>query len=228
MKLTLSYFFLILPIFVQAKLIEVPEGCISEKNVPCLVQVQVEEEQVVLEDFKIRIYPNSIVKWTSFESDEEEQKKIAFDLLKGQIFFEIKEPILVNSIEFKNRVGMIQKTSDFLDSFDIKTFNLTTYKMDEKNKPEKIIKSRFLDKNEFVHFTAQFFKSTKSLKQFLTALEPYWKKQFETQAEIQTKVLSRSVASVEDEKKRNEEEIKQRQKQFKKVRDEFFYRTFYR
>jgi len=63
---------------------------------------------------------------------------------------------------------------------------------------------------------------------YLKEHEASWKAEFALQNEIQTKVIARAIASEEAEQKKSIEREKKEKEQIKKVRELFFYRTFYR
>ena len=91
-----------------------------------------------------------------------------------------------------------------------------------------LAKSVFVEKPELFQFVTPFFHTKSSFKNFITEIEPLWKQEFKSQTISQTKVLKRAIASTENREQKNREVNIKNQIELKKVRDEFFYRTFYR
>ncbi|MFZ3229290.1 MAG: hypothetical protein WA160_03720 [Pseudobdellovibrio sp.] len=209
-----------------ARVLQVPEDCVNLKKAPCLMQVQDHDEKVKINQVQLNIYSDTIIKWISFENE------ISVELIKGRMLFKKKQDFLVNGILFSNEFAMLQRNGDvdsnLMESLDLHSFLVSTYILSDKKNQTVLKENQFLDKVDFVKFVARFYKSRNKFKDFLTKIEPSWKKQFNTQAETQTKVLKRSLASAEEVRDRRNEEIQNRQNKFKKVREQFFYRTFYR
>lgn len=214
------------------KPLQVPENCIALKNAPCLVQFQAGMSELPVEVSQIQIQgsPDTIVKWNSFE------KNISLEVVKGKIQVDFKESkakeslsetIQVNDIVLANKSMMIQKEDSSLEVFDDKTFVISTYTLPVKEKAVPL-SERFLDKSELVHFIAPFFRTKNKLGGFLKSISNEWKTQFDYQATHQTNVLRRSLASEQEEKERLEAERLRNEAELKKVREQFFYRTFYR
>lgn len=219
----------------SAATLQVPENCLKEKVVPCLAK-SIDKQDFKFDDQSLHIVVDgeAIVKWTSFEDGPQLQ------LLRGQFKIEgigfqgakhnnSSNGFKVNGILIPPEIksAFVRKVEEKIEVLDLKTFTLTTF-----NQPDilttPISASRFLDKEEFVKYSSLFFKTTKSFLSFLGSIEKSWKVQFENQSISQTNVLKRSIASIQDEKEKNEAQRLANQIKLKKVRELFFFRTFYR
>jgi len=207
--------------------IQVPENCINI-TYPCLVRADkiLEFRQSHL---LITLTPKSIVKITK----ENQSNQLNLELLTGRMSVkEIESPqsaVSVNSIMLEVPHVLVKRESDNLDILSLSKFTKVRYAVSFQNGEVPVrVRSYFLSKSQFVDFTRHYFTDVKSFRGFLAAIQPVWIAEFKRQNENQTKALMRSVAS---EEKAVEDRIRQEREQeqkLKKIRDDFFSRTFNR
>lgn len=224
MKSLACFFILTISFLAQAE-IQVPEDCIN-KVYPCLIRAdrQLEFKQANLE---VSLTPKTIVKITK------DNAQLNFELLTGRMSVKERElsehAVSINSVLLESPFVLAKRDHDDLDILSLSKFIKVRYtiKIQNDNLPVRV-RSFFLSKNEFVDFTRHYFTDINKFKNFLTLIQPHWVAEFKKQNENQTKALMRSVAS---EEKAAEERVRQeheRERQTKKIKDEFFSRTFNR
>jgi hypothetical protein len=226
MKTLLSVILLFITVALKAE-IQVPEDCIN-KTYPCLVRADqmLEFQQAHL---RVTLTPKSIIKITKENNDSQ----LNFELLTGRMSVkEIETPkwaISVNSVMLEVPYAMVKRDQDELDILNLSKFTKVRYSINIQNNNVPVrVRSYFLSKSEFVDFTRHYFAETKSFKNFLTGIQPQWIAEFKSQNESQTKALMRSVASEEKAAEDRVRQEQERERQIKKVKDEFFFRTFNR
>jgi len=223
-------FLLVLVFFATVSLkaeIQVPEDCIN-KTYPCLVRADqlLEFKQAHL---LVTLTPKSIVKITKDSNDSQ----LNFELLTGRLSVKEVETaawaVSVNAVMLEVPHAMIKRDHDELDVLNLIKFTKVRYAINIQNNNVPVrVRSYFLSKSEFVDFTRHYFAETKAFKNFLTGIQSLWIAEFKSQNESQTKALMRSVASEEKAAEDRVRQEQERERQIKKVKDEFFFRTFNR
>ena len=218
--------FLLISLFysnlVQAKILDVPENCFTLKKAPCLTQIQEEEQILQIQGIHLRATKDSIVQWIAFD-------KVEIEILKGFIHITQNAPSLkVNEIFVKDSNQMVQRLEEKLLALDLNTFMLSEFQLAQVKSNSVLLKARFLEKAELIVYISRFFDRKSAFVTFLKSMEKRWNSEFTKQANSQTKVLERSVASTQDIDTKIEKEKIQESNKIKKVREQFFYRTFYR
>ena len=220
MKTALIVFFLSLN--TNARIIEVPDDCFSKKIAPCLTQINENEETLSIGKTVFRISANTILHWKSFSD-------ISVDILKGAFHIsENDKAFKLNEIPIAKKNQMLQKQENLILSLDLNSFILSTYDLSVQRANTVLLKTSFLEKPDFLKFTAQFFERKYAFIAFLKTDETSWKTEFTNNTVSQSNILNRAVASVEESEKYKMQEKEHLSKELKKVREMFFYRTFYR
>lgn len=138
------------------------------------------------------------------------------------------EKLRINGVLMTSFYVLVQKDQDVLKVFDLKNFSVSEYDLSQPKHEPNLIKTHFADKTELVYLSAPFFKTRNRFLTFLKVIEKPFDKKLSLQAAEQTKVLSRTLASVELRNKEADEKKAAEDAKLKKVRELFFYRTFYR
>lgn len=203
--------------------LEIPEKCLSEKKAPCLVKAQDGEETIKVNNLQVRLLKDTLVQWDSLDS------VLALSLLKGSVQIRNSgDPVTINKIPSQQQHLLIAKKDQLLNFLDLKTFMLSTFILAQVQSNSVLAKSVFVEKAELFGFVVPFFQTSSSFKKFITEIAPLWKHEFKTQTVSQTKVLTRAIASAEVRDLQKQQTETRNLLALKKVRDEFFYRTFYR
>ncbi len=227
-SLSFILLFQLFQISAKAEIISLPDYCFEKKISPCLVRV-LNAETLIDKKNKLvfSMHENTIVKWLGFDEN------FSIDLLQGRMRVSAANQelfnVVLNDVKFSSSQIFAHRKEQILEVFNTKNFVLSQYEINEVQKKESVVaKSDFPTKAEMVEFVSAFYENKKELVSFLKDIEKPWQKEFQIQNDLQTKVLQRSVASVENAEK--EKKLKQQRdiEELKKVRDLFFYRTFYR
>lgn len=211
-----------------AEVIQVPENCIQTETAPCLVR-SVKQETLLSknQDYSYLIDENSITKWTSFGEE------IDVEVVAGTLFVKKAESnqklFKLNGIKLSANSFFAVREKQQLKILDGEKFVMSEYQLSSNAEVGTVlVKVDFLEKQSLIKYLAQFFKTKSQLVQYLKKTQSKWSIEFAQQNKNQTKVLKRSIASVEDEERQNLQRKLQAEKELKRVRQEFFYRTFYR
>lgn len=215
--------------FGWAQTIQVPENCLNKVS-PCLFRTedssfrfQYDNQQVVLmKDGIIKIY-----------FDENHNN---FDLIEGRMNLQMLTKAVksssVNNISMDAGQFLISRFSNRLSILNLSHFILKEYSISTDGVKPSLVRSEFMNKKDFVEFTRYYFTNLQQYKKFLAGQSLKWKHEFELQSINQTKVLERSIAletlEVATESKIEREKKELEAAQTKKIKDEFFYRTFKR
>ncbi|MBC7466941.1 MAG: hypothetical protein H7256_13210 [Bdellovibrio sp.] len=165
---------------------------------------------------------DTIMKWTDFD------KEPSVELIKGKIEVRRAKHLRINGILVVSSYIMVHKVGDTLKIFDLKSFIVSEYDLSDPKQPPVLTKNLFVDKAALVFLSAPFFKTKNKFLGFLKVVEKPFSKKLQAQAEAQTNVLKRALASVEEENKEAALKKTAEEAKLKKVRELFFYRTFYR
>lgn len=225
MKTFLLALFLAFSVAGYASPIQVPDGCAGQVS-PCLIRAGAEGFSFKVGGLQVKVLPQSIVKIISSKNSE------SFELHDGRLHISATEEwasssLVINQLVQSEPGVLISRQKDQLKIMRLRDFTLTEYRMRAKSEPQEL-KSGFANKKDFIHFTKYFFQQAAEFKAFLNRTGKSWKSEFARQNEDQTKVLRRGIASVEEQKRQQEELDERNAVQSKKVRDQFFYRTFHR
>lgn len=224
MRALLAALPLLISVAVHASPIQVPDACAGNVS-PCLIRTAETEFRFQLNGLQVKVLPQSIVKVNSSDKAE------SFEVLEGRLHITDSEAwksvLVLNQIPQPKAAVLVSRFSDQLKILRLHDFNLSEYRIQAKSEP-KVLKSGFANKKDFIHFSKYYFQRAAEYKKFLFQSAQMWKHEFARQNEAQTKVLRRGIASVEEEKRRQGELAEKNVQQLKKVRDEFFYRTFHR
>ncbi len=211
-----------------AQMVSIPEDCLTKKISPCLIRAETPQSiQIPLQNLSIKLKSNTIFKVLHFESEPR------FELLQGAV--QISELDQKNKVFYLNQVHLESKQifsereAQQLKIYDVRHFILSDYQVtDQADKENVIVKADFLNKKDMIKFITNYITEKKVLLEFLKAIEKDWQKEFKILTDNQTKVIKRSVASIENDEKAKARRKQQEIEELKKVRELFFYRTFYR
>ena len=219
----LSLFILIYSFAAAAQVLEVPDKCFSEKKVPCLVKMQSQQQDLFLNQTRFRITKNSLFQFNSFNP------LLSLSILQGGFqLAKNSQSFKIDGVAVSAENALIEKKEKNLYVLNLRNFVLANYSLSEVQANSVLFKTVFLEKNELLQFMSHFFSSSQSFKDFVKSIEQSWKNELISQADIQTKVLKRGLAAVEFNENKKKLEDSRSQQSLKKVREEFFYRTFYR
>ncbi len=212
----------------QGEILSLPEDCVAKEISPCLVRaLNADILQGRSDRFQLVLGNGAIVKLTSFTP------ALRIDLLQGELIIQSKnkKPMAfkINEVPFVSKMVLVHIRERNIKAFDTKTFILSEYQQSSQSGQDTVInKAEFLSKLDMIKFVSIFYPQKTQLLSFLKGIEPAWEKEFATQTSHQTKALKRSVASVEADEAETQRQKLRQEEELKKLRNLFFYRTFYR
>ena len=168
---------------------------------------------------------DTILKFFNFDDD------VVLDVLEGglRVNANSKELVLlsINHIKINANTIFAQRNKTKMKFFNTQDFMLSQYEINAE-KENTILVTDLPSKKDMIEFASSFYQQKNELLSFMKQNQASYDKEFKLQTERQTKVLQRSVASVENAEHEKKIQQKKDSDELKKVRDLFFYRTFYR
>lgn len=228
-KVCLAFFLFSFSFQALAEILSIPENCLTKEISPCLIKTT--ERQVLQghsKNFMLTTDENTVVKVLQFETP------IQIKLLQGRLTLRsgLKKALVfqLNDVKFESIMLFAGVDQDKkMKVYDAQNFILSAYDLPTSDQDEVVIsKSEFLSKLDMIRFLSAYFPEKKSLQTYLHSIENNWKKELEIQAKSQTIALKRSIASIEESQNEEKRRHKAEEAELKKVREMFFYRTFYR
>lgn len=210
-----------------AEVISVPENCFALKISPCLLRSSGFQELTNQDKaYKISLKANSIIKIQQLNPE------LQVEILQGHLIIQSLDKRVfsfkVNEVKLNSNQIFARTEQKKIRIYDIHNFMMSEYTLGMTETEINLEKADFSTKNEMVNFISDFYPQKNVMLSFLKTIEDPWQKEFKIQTESQTKVLQRSIASVEKAEKQKKLEAKMHSVELKNVRDLFFYRTFYR
>ncbi len=213
----------------SAETLSVPENCLAQEIAPCLIKAETNQTlKSKSKLFQLAVSSGSIVKIVQFNIP------FKFDLLNGKVSIQAisKKPIQfkLNDVAFESKAVFAKSTEvGRLQIYDVKNFILAEYELSGSSEQESVLrKSEFLAKLDMIRYLSEFYTSKKSFLGYLKSIETLWKKELNRQTNDQTIALQRSIASIAKAEELSKAQAEKEAEELKKVRRQFFYRTFYR
>ena len=204
--------------------VQVPENC-ANRVTPCLVRTEQGSFQFVHGNVQVKMEPDSLVKITAVP------EQVNFEIMAGYAALTDINPsktgFALNNVPVDSAKVLGSRDGDALRILSLTDFSYAHFKISEENFPVRV-SANFINKKDLVYFTQHFFTDTKEYRLFLTKIEKDWSTEFKRQNISQTKALARSVASQQQQEKELSDKMLREKQQLKRVRENFFNRTFYR
>lgn len=219
---------LVAPAFADAVVVQVPENCINRSN-PCLVRTESESFKFKQGDLRVQIQKNTTLKISSTDLENH------FEILDGRVSINIdhkesstEKQLSLHGVVVADPRVMVSRQQDELRILNVSNFYLSQYKIINRNTEPQLIRTEMTDKKTLIQFSRHYFENMRAFKIFLGFIEKDWRSAFKAYSENQTKVLRRTVASLQKKQQREAQRNYRNSRQTKKVRDDFFSRTFER
>lgn len=209
-----------LPVLAQS--VQVPEACLNRVS-PCLIRTEDAGLDFTQSGFKIHLHKESILRLTF------DDKSLNIDVIEGRLVVKSaqKQTFSLHQQPFKGSQIFISRYGSKLTVLNRDDFRLNQYNV-SAGAATLPLKSDLVNKSELVSFTKDYFSNATQYKKFLASIESDWKAAFDAENNSQSKVLMRSIASAEASAKERARQKAASADELKKVRAEFFYRTFER
>ena len=203
-----------------------PNHCKPFIDKACLIKTisvyEIKEPKIA----EVKVFKNSLIN----VSLDEVEKKIHIEVLKGQITiigsrFIKDKTLFVNGIETAWSQSLyVKRSQEEILIFNESQFVLQKWILSGR----QLQLAQFLNKVELVQFLINFYPEKNLLLNHLKKIEISWQSEFKKQLQTQTQALRRAVASEEKERLSKQQVEQTKNDEIKKVREQFFYRTFYR
>lgn len=209
--------------------VQVPEDCVDRSS-PCLIRTAGEAFQFNLGDLQVRVQKNTTLKVSSTDRENH------FEILTGRISINIgssqrsttHKQLSLHGVVVADPRVMISREQDELKILNISNFYLSQYRLINRTTEPQLLHSEMADQKKLIDFSRYHFEDMKAFKKFLSSVAESWRAAYRIYSDNQTKVLRRTIASVREEQKKQDELNFRNSKKTKKVRDDFFSRTFER
>ena len=210
--------------FARAASVQVPENCV-DRIIPCMVRADQSSFRFLHKGIEVQLNRESILKITG------NAEHLNFEIISGLAILteKVKSSLTysLGNVAVDSEKILASRHEEKLQILSLNNFSFAEYKIGSENFPVRI-SAEFINKKDLVSFSRLFFNDGKEYRGFLTSVEPHWKSEFKRQNISQTKALLRSIASQQQQEQELLLKKQKQEKELKKVRDEFFYRTFYR
>lgn len=189
-----------------------PADCLSKQTLPCTFK-SIARHSSAIGNTQFVFLKNTVVKVLDFASLNLEP------VVGGFVITASKSSVSVKGVSLAKFPSYADTTKGQVEVIDGKDFYV--YKFSE-GEPERYL----LDREPFIKKLAGFYNNIESLKAEYKNISPIYNKSFKQDVVLHKKVLTRRIASVEEEKKQEAERLKRLREEQRKNKEIFFKRTF--
>lgn len=196
----------------SGQIVSQPSDCLAKQTLPCTFK-SIARHKSAIGKTEFVFLKNSVVKVLDFTKLNLEP------VVGGFIITASKSPISVKGVSLAKFPSYADITKDQVEVIDGKDFY--AYKFTD-GEPERYL----LDREPFIKKLAGFYNNIESLKAEYKNISPIYNKSFKQDVVLHKKILTRRIASVEEEKKQEAERMKRIREEQRKNKETFFKRTF--
>lgn len=196
----------------DGEIVSQPSDCLVKQTLPCTFK-SITRHKSSIGKTEFVFLKNAVVKVLDFSHLNLEP------VVGGFIVTASKSPISVKGVPLTKFPSYADITKDQVEVIDGKDFYAYKFTDDE---PERYL----LDREPFIKKLAGFYNSIESLKAEYKNISPIYNKSFKQDVVLHKKILTRRIASVEEEKKQEAERLKRLREEQRKNKETFFKRTF--
>ena len=198
--------------FKDDQIVSQPADCLTKQTLPCTFK-SITRHKSAIGKTEFVFLKNAVVKVLDFTKLNLEP------VVGGFIITASKSPVSVKGVPLAKFPSYADITKDQVEVIDGKDFYAYKFTEDE---PERYL----LDREPFIKKLAGFYNSVESLKSEYKNISPIYNKSFKQDVVLHKKILTRRIASVEEEKKQEAERMKRIREEQRKNKETFFKRTF--
>lgn len=196
------------------QIVSQPSNCYVKQVLPCTFK-SMSRHKAQLKNVEFVFLKNAIIKITDFENLSLEP------LVGGFIVTSAKDKVIVKGITLSKFPSYADLTKDQVEVVDGQDFFVFKIKQGETER-------YLLDREPFIKKLAGFYNNIDQLKSDFKTISPIYDKSFKQDVVVQKRLLSRKIASVEEQKKQEDLRARQIREQQRKNKETFFKRTFVR
>lgn len=194
------------------EIVSQPADCYVKQTLPCTFK-STARHQTVINQTTFVFLNNAVVKITDFNQLNLEPVVGGFIVLGSKSSVSVKGVPLIKFPSYANNTkGQIE----VIDGKDFYVFKFV------EGETERYL----LDREPFIKKLAGFYNSVDALKAEYKNISPIYNKSFKQDVALHKQILTRKIASVEEQKKQEAERNRRLREQQRKNKEIFFKRTF--
>lgn len=194
------------------QIVSQPSDCYIRQVLPCTFKSMTRHKSK-MNNTEFIFLKNAVVKITDFKNLNLEP------LIGGFIVLGSKGKVSVKGIPLTKFPSYADITKGQLEVIDGKDFFVFKFKEDETER-------YLLDREPFIKKLATFYNNVDQLKADFKTISPIYNESFKLDVVVHKRLLSRKIASVEEQKKQEALRARQIREQQRKNKETFFKRTF--
>lgn len=194
------------------QIVSQPVDCLAKQTLPCTFK-SITRHKSAIGKTEFIFLKNAVVKVLDFSSLHLEPVVGGFIITASKASVSVKG---VSLTEFPSYADITKGQVEVIDGKDFYAYKFTD---DESER-------YLLDREPFIKKLAGFYNNIESLKAEYKNISPIYNKSFKQDVVLHKKILTRRIASVEEEKKQEAERLKRIREEQRKNKETFFKRTF--
>lgn len=194
------------------QIVSQPSDCYIRQILPCTFK-SIARHKSKMNNTEFIFLKNAVVKITDFKNLNLEP------LIGGFIVLGSKGKVSVKGIPLTKFPSYADNTKGQLEVIDGKDFFVFKFKDDETER-------YLLDREPFIKKLATFYNNVDQLKSDFKIISPIYNESFKQDVVVHKRLLSRKIASIEEQKKQEALRARQIREQQRKNKETFFKRTF--
>lgn len=207
-------FFVSMSAFANDQLVSQPSDCLVEQTLPCTFK-SISRHKAKLNNTEFVFLKNAVIKISDFSNFNLEP------IVGGFIVLGTKGQVSARGVPLTKFPSFADNTKGQVEVIDGKDFYVFKFNDGESER-------YLLDREPFIRKLAGFYNNVDALKAEFKIISPIYNKSFKQDVALHKQILTRRIASVEEEKKQQVERARQIREQQRKNKEIFFKRTFAR
>ncbi|AZZ36873.1 hypothetical protein CIK05_08745 [Bdellovibrio sp. qaytius] len=194
------------------QIVSQPADCYLKQTLPCTFK-SISRHKSVMNKTEFVFLKNAVVKITDFANLNLEP------IIGGFIVNSTKGKVSVKGVPLTKFPSFADITKDQIEVVDGKDYFIFKFNEGETER-------YLLDREPFIKKLAGFYNNADQLKAEYKNISPIYNKSFKQDVAVHKRILSRGIASVEEQKKQEAERARRIREQQRKNKETFFKRTF--
>ncbi len=200
-------------------LLTMPEGCIQKKSVPCVVKSLSYQNIEMMAGFYVTVLKDSMVRIVQYEPLTLVPLKRGFKVEKSHLKLYVKDVKSDQSVALNKFPSFVYRTNDqiqFIDGQDFYQYNFN----------DKGFEKTLLDRIQFLQTIAPYYKNKEELKEEFSKISIIYNKSFKKDVVMQGRIMQRQIASLQEQKKKDQELQNKKKSEQLILQENLFKRTF--
>jgi hypothetical protein len=193
-------------------IVSMPSDCLAKQSLPCTFK-SLKHQNVKLNSVNFVFLKNAVTKVNDFKNFNIEPIKGGFVIQKS------KKEIAVRDVKLSRFPSFVDYTKDQVEVVDGRDFYV--YRVSDEG-TEKFL----YDRESFIKKLSGFYTNLAQFKAEYKSISPIYNNSFKKDVAVHKHIVSRKIASVEEQKRLEAEREKQIREQQRRNKQTFFKRTF--